>query len=169
MADGITTILDENDKAELVKKSGDTMTGALRIENDSYPKMKLKATKDSGISMIEGNVNGVGLLVLDEENDQTTMRGLYLRDGSASDVKDSLMLMDKIDGAENKYTIYGTHNKPSAAAIQTGSFPDKVLAGKDASAATSTAQLRNIYFGTSDMTAGTTGLPSGYIYIKYKP
>ena len=151
-----------------VSKTGDTMTGALRVENDSYPKIRFKATNDEGISMVEGSSTGIGLLALDTENNNSTMRAIYLRDGSTSATKDSLILVDKIDGVENKYAIYGAHNKPSATAIQTGSFPDKVLASMEASAATSTAQVRNIYFGTSDMTAGSTGLPSGYIYIKYK-
>ena len=35
-------------------------------------------------------------------------------------------------------------------------------------AAVGTAQMRNIYAGTADMTAGTTSLATGTIYLMYE-
>lgn len=182
MADGIVTIMDENDKSALetkidnltsedvgaVAKTGDTMTGPLRIEDGTYPKLRVKATNSNGISAVEGSSTGIGLIAIDDESNTTTFRGLYLRDSETCEVKDSLMLMDRVDGVDTKYMIYGMHNKPSAAAIQSGYFGGKVMANQEACTDVNASQVRNIYAGTTKFTHGVTSMLDGYIYLQYK-
>ncbi len=66
--------------------------------------------------------------------------------------------------AEEK-EIYG--NK-SASAITAGTFAGMVKGDATAMAEVTTAQFRNISASTTDMTAGTTALPTGAIYLMYE-
>ena len=59
------------------------------------------------------------------------------------------------------------HNQ-GANTITAGAFAGQVNANQDAVAAVGTAQVRDIYAGTSDMTAGTTPLATGTLYIVYE-
>ncbi|MBP5594150.1 MAG: hypothetical protein J6Y02_02120 [Pseudobutyrivibrio sp.] len=62
-----------------------------------------------------------------------------------------------------------TAHNHSAADINTAStFGAKVMANSTAAATLSDGQVRNIYAGTSDMTAGTTTLTTGQIYVVYE-
>ena len=47
-------------------------------------------------------------------------------------------------------------------------FGSRVMANATAVATLTNSQVRNIYAGTSDMTAGTTALASGAIYVVYE-
>lgn len=59
------------------------------------------------------------------------------------------------------------HNQ-AAGTITAGTLAGQVLANASATATIGTAQVRNIYAGTSDMVAGTTPLTTGTIYIVYE-
>lgn len=59
------------------------------------------------------------------------------------------------------------HNQ-SASTITAGTMAGRVLANASAAAAVGNKQVRNIYAGTSDMTAGVTALSSGDIYVMYE-
>lgn len=59
------------------------------------------------------------------------------------------------------------HNQ-SASTITEGTLAGRVVANSSATADTSVAQVRNIYAGTEDMTAGTTALASGTLYFVYE-
>lgn len=59
------------------------------------------------------------------------------------------------------------HNQ-SASTISAGTLGGKVLANATAEATLGDSQVRNIYAGTSDMTAGTSNLATGSIYIMYE-
>lgn len=56
------------------------------------------------------------------------------------------------------------HNQ-AASTITTGTFAGKVVANATAVAALGDKQVRNIYIGDTDMTAGESNLPAGDIYI----
>lgn len=56
----------------------------------------------------------------------------------------------------------------AASYISSGTFAGQVVANASATGTISTAQVRNIYAGTSDMTSGTTSLTSGTIYFVYE-
>lgn len=59
------------------------------------------------------------------------------------------------------------HNQ-AASTITAGTLSGQVLANASATATLGTAQVRNIYAGTGDMTAGSSGLTTGAIYIVYE-
>lgn len=59
------------------------------------------------------------------------------------------------------------HNQ-SAETITAGTFAGKVVANANAVGTLGDKQVRNIYAGTSDMTPGTTALPTGDIYVMYE-
>lgn len=60
-----------------------------------------------------------------------------------------------------------SHNQ-AASTISAGTLGGQVLANASAVTTLGTAQIRNIYAGTSDMTAGTSTLKAGDIYIVYE-
>lgn len=68
-----------------------------------------------------------------------------------------------------KFASYSpsTH-KHAASKITAGTLSGKVLANATAVATLEDKQLRNIYAGTTDMTAGESALPTGDIYIYYE-
>lgn len=59
------------------------------------------------------------------------------------------------------------HNQ-AASTITAGTFAGKVQANASAAATVTTAQVRDIYAGTDDMTAGTSSLASGTLYLVYE-
>ena len=56
----------------------------------------------------------------------------------------------------------------SADEVLAGTFPGQVLANSTAESTTTVTQLRNIYFGTTNMSAGSSVLPTGEIYLVYE-
>lgn len=60
-----------------------------------------------------------------------------------------------------------SHNQ-GASTITAGTLAGKILANATSSATVTDKQIRNIYAGTTDMTAGTTSLTSGDIYVFYE-
>lgn len=69
--------------------------------------------------------------------------------------------------AENIGASPSSHTQ-SASTITSGVFPSWVKANTASEKALTTAQLRNIYAGTDDMTAGTTALATGEVYLVYE-
>ena len=59
------------------------------------------------------------------------------------------------------------HNQ-AASTITAGTLAGKVQANASAAATVTTAQVRDIYAGTSDLTAGTSSLTSGTLYFVYE-
>ena len=60
------------------------------------------------------------------------------------------------------------HLETSAELITAGTFGGQMVANATAVATIGTKQVRNIYAGTTDMTAGSSSLPSGDIYLVYE-
>lgn len=63
---------------------------------------------------------------------------------------------------------YAKASDLKAEQIKGGYFPEVVRASPTGVANVGDSMLRNIYAGTSDMTAGTTALASGAIYVMYE-
>lgn len=61
-----------------------------------------------------------------------------------------------------------TVSSVAASAVTTGTLGGQVVANATAVATLGTAQVRNIYAGTTDLTPGVSPLPSGDIYIVYE-
>ena len=64
-------------------------------------------------------------------------------------------------------TVSNEGHTHGAASITAGALPIGVTAA-GANTDYGTARLRNIYAGTADLTAGSSAVPSGYIYIVYE-
>ena len=60
-----------------------------------------------------------------------------------------------------------SHNQ-AASTITAGTLAGQVVANGTAVATLGTAQVRNIYAGTSDLTAGSSSLTTGAIYFVYE-
>lgn len=56
----------------------------------------------------------------------------------------------------------------AASGVTAGTFAGAVVANASAVSTVTTKQVRNIYAGTDDMTAGTTALTTGDIYLVYE-
>lgn len=52
--------------------------------------------------------------------------------------------------------------------LASGTLSNSLRANSNATATITSAQIRNIYAGTIDMTAGTSVLPAGDIYLCYE-
>ena len=73
--------------------------------------------------------------------------------------------------AASEYAAASHTHKPSNVSASGESdmyFGSRVMANATAVATLTNSQVRNIYAGTSDMTAGTTALASGAIYVVYE-
>lgn len=85
--------------------------------------------------------------------------------------------LKKADGTALSPTDYGaqpagsyapsSHNQ-AASTITAGTLGGQVKANATAVATIGTAQVRDIYAGTSDMTAGTSSLATGALYFVYE-
>lgn len=64
-------------------------------------------------------------------------------------------------------TLISSHNQ-AASTITAGTLAGQVNANATAAATVGTAQVRDIYAGTDDMTAGTTALTTGAVYFVYE-
>ena len=68
----------------------------------------------------------------------------------------------------NGETYESLYPLTNANLIQAGTFQGTVIANSTSVTSTTTTQLRNIYFGTVDMTANSSALTTGDIYLCYE-
>ena len=71
------------------------------------------------------------------------------------------------DAAGNVQIETGSDTLP-ASSVTSGTFAGQVVANENAVQTLTTKQVRNIYAGTEDMTAGITELATGDTYIVYE-
>lgn len=71
------------------------------------------------------------------------------------------------DARANLGAAASSHNQ-AASTITAGTLAGQVVANATAVATVGTSQVRNIHAGTSDMTAGSSSLTSGAIYLQYE-
>ena len=68
----------------------------------------------------------------------------------------------------NTFTLSLESHTQAASTVSAGTFAGQVVANASAVQTLTAKQVRNIYAGTEDMTAGTTELATGDIYIVYE-
>ena len=68
----------------------------------------------------------------------------------------------------NTYTIGLDSHNQAASTITAGTLGGQVVANASAVTSTATKQVRNIYAGTASMTANSTALATGDIYLQYE-
>lgn len=71
-----------------------------------------------------------------------------------------------VEGHTHSYAA-SSHNQ-AASTITAGTLAGKVVANATATATVGNSQVRNIYAGTTDMTAGTSTLTTGTLYFVYE-
>ena len=59
-------------------------------------------------------------------------------------------------------------NLLSPSNLASGTLSNSLTANSNATATITSAQIRNIYFGTTDMTANSSALTTGSIYLCYE-
>lgn len=74
---------------------------------------------------------------------------------------------NKLGGRDASYYGPAEHTH-DASKVTAGTLGGKVLANATAVSDLAAKQVRNIYAGTTDMTAGTSALPTGDIYVVYE-
>ena len=152
----------DDDDGDYLPLTGGTLSGALTVmENFNVNKTYDNTEYKTFVRPINYSIGNNG--------DYST--GLIHYKGNTSQAqlmfnKDGVMLRDNVAG--KAYQLFGQHNPPTAANVAAGTFPGQVVANATAVATTGTKQVRNIYAGTSDMTAGTTTLATGDIYLVYE-
>lgn len=78
--------------------------------------------------------------------------------------------MNRIEGniSDLNSSKASTTHTHAASNVTAGTLAGQVVANATAVATIGTAQVRNIYAGTTDLTAGTSALATGTIYIVYE-
>lgn len=87
--------------------------------------------------------------------------------GAASGVA-SLGADGKVPTSQLPATMTPSAHNQAASTITAGTLAGQVVANATATATIGTAQVRNIYAGTADMTAGSSALPTGTLYFVYE-
>lgn len=155
-----------------VKKSGDTMTGALAIDKDGCV-MQLISSTHQYIEMYQCGVNAGRSGYLGFANASSNNFDI------ANQVADGQIRLTanggvKINGSEalhsgniSTYAAPASHNQ-SANTITAGTLAGTVYANATGMATLNTPQIRNIHAGDYDMAAGSTALTTGAIYLMYE-
>lgn len=186
---GATTASDALTNLGAVKKTGDTMTGSLTIENSISSSLKLDDTSSNSRGNIFASNNK---LVLDSKDlNVGDSRRLVISNATAEASKDRALLYTDVnsDGSGTSYRIFhagmetpipiangGTEATSASGALiklgavaKAGDTMGGTLIANAASVATlRTAQMRNIWAGTSDISEVENSLNEGDIYLQYE-
>ena len=109
-----------------VNKSGDEMTGDLRISKSQFPRVLLKeSTNNTQSQIMLGTKNlAMGIYNVQEGN---TYRQLTLFNSDAKTLEQSFVLADVVSGTNNLYPVYGTHNVTVSTAAPTTTLGNGVI------------------------------------------
>ena len=144
-----------------------------QIPEEQLPEMDISKAL-AGAELKDPPVDGDGVLVTDSAAGTATKRVLWSR------IKAALKgYFDALYAAKSNSHAWGTitgkpetfppaAHKHSAADVSAGTLGGQVQANAGAAAALGTAQVRNIRAGTADLTAGSSSLASGEIYLVYE-
>lgn len=89
--------------------------GALSLNGGTLTGSKISLLNGKGYISAS---NTLDIAILDTENDTNNRRILSIYDTNTKvNLKDSLLYVSIVDGKMSTYTIYGTHNKPTAADV----------------------------------------------------
>lgn len=186
---GATTAPDALTNLGAVKKTGDTMTGSLTIENSISSSLKLDDTSSNSRGDIFAYNNK---LALDSKDlNVGDSRRLVISNATAEASKDRALLYTDVnsDGSGSSYRIFhagmetpipiangGTEaTSASGALIKLGAVAKAgdtmggtLIANATSVATLGTAQVRNIWAGTADISEVESSLNEGDIYLQYE-
>lgn len=176
-----------------LKKPGDSDNVRVDVLNGNMDvidrELKLRATLGPDGKVPEGQlpemdvsqaelkdppVDGDGVVITDSAAGNATKRVLWSR------IKAALKgYFDPLYAAKSHSHAWGAitgkpetfpaaAHKHSAADVSAGTLGGQVQANASAAAALGTAQVRNIRAGTADLTAGSSSLATGEIYLVYE-
>lgn len=129
--------------------SGGNLTGALSF-NESGAIQQFNSTLEL-ISNVVGS---------------STYDRIHFALNANDDIANALVLVKIANDVASSYKLYGEHNKPKASDVASGKFSGAMVAADTTNA--NTSQIRNIAASTSDLTAGTSALATGNIYLVYE-
>ena len=186
---GATTASDALTNLGAVKKTGDTMTGSLTIKSSISSSLQLDYTSSNSRGDIFEYNNK---LALDSKDlNVGDSRRLVISNATAEASKDRALLYTDVnsDGSGTSYRIFhagmetpipivngGTEASTAAGALtnlgavaKAGDTMGGALIANATSVATlGTAQVRNIWAGTSDISEVENSLKEGDIYLQYE-
>ena len=144
-----------------------------QIPEEQLPEMDVSQTLAKA-ELKDPPVDGDGVLVTDSAAESVPKRVLWSR------IKAALKgYFDALYAAKSHSHAWGAitgkpetfpaaAHKHSAADVSAGTLGGQVQANAGAAAALGTAQVRNIRAGTADLTAGSSSLATGEIYLVYE-
>lgn len=113
MDDGYTYILKgkiEELIGTAVKKTGDLMTGELKVAYGEYPQVTMRP-EAGGMAAVEGATTKASLQSYDVADDTDNRRSFQVHNATGKpDVAEALALTDYVNGGGQTYHIYGDHN-----------------------------------------------------------
>lgn len=183
-SDGSTSsVTDANTDTNTTYSNATTSAAGLMSASDKSKLDGITASADSvsfsrslssGTKIGTITINGTGTDLYCQTNTDTNTTysagtGLSLS-GTAFSVKYGTAAGTACQGNDSRLSNARTptaHNQ-AASTITAGTLAGQVVANASAVTTLGTAQVRNIYAGTSDMTAGSTSLTTGAIYLVYE-
>ena len=144
-----------------------------QIPEGQLPEMDISKAL-AGAELKDQPVDNDGVVITDSAAENVPKRVLWSR------IKAALKgYFDPLYAAKSHSHAWGTvtgkpetfppaAHKHSAADVSAGTLGGQVQANAGAAAALGTAQVRNIRAGTADLTAGSSSLASGEIYLVYE-
>lgn len=140
-----------------------------KVPDEQLPKMDISKAL-AGAELKDQPVDNDGVVITDSAAENTTKRILWSRIKAAlSELyagKSHTHAWGTITGKPE--TFQPAAHKHSAADVSAGTLGGQVQANASAAAALGTAQVRNIRAGTADLTAGSSSLATGEIYLVYE-
>lgn len=144
-----------------------------QIPEEQLPEMDISKAL-AGAELKDQPVDNDGVVITDSAAENVPKRVLWSR------IKAALKgYFDPLYAAKSHSHAWGAitgkpetfpaaAHKHSAADVSAGTLGGQVQANAGAAAALGTAQVRNIRAGTADLTAGSSSLASGEIYLVYE-
>lgn len=144
-----------------------------QIPEEQLPEMDISKAL-AGAELKDQPVDNDGVVITDSAAENVPKRVLWSR------IKAALKgYFDPLYAAKSHSHAWGTvtgkpetfppaAHKHSAADVSAGTLGGQVQANAGAAAALGTAQVRNIRAGTADLTAGSSSLATGEIYLVYE-
>lgn len=144
-----------------------------KVPEEQLPEMDVSQTLAKA-ELKDPPVDNDGVVITDSAAENVPKRVLWSR------IKAALKgYFDPLYAAKSHTHAWGTvtgkpetfppaAHKHSAADVSAGTLGGQVQANAGAAAALGTAQVRNIRAGTADLTAGSSSLASGEIYLVYE-
>lgn len=143
---------------------------AVQLDKDGYLSVNVPWTDNNttyssgtGISISGTTINNSGVRSI---SDGSTDGAISVNTGGNT-ANVSVHGLKSAAYTESSAYAAANHNQ-AASTITAGTLAGRVQANASAASALGNAQVRDIYIGTEAMTAGTTNLTAGTIYLQYE-